>query len=103
MAASGKLDQSLDDILKTERRTGGLKVGRGRGGRRGGTRNTAAAVAPVGGIKKNAKQAKSTAAIPTGPAIVSSKVQISNLVSISAAILSTYAMPNCRAAHRSSC
>lgn len=77
---SGKLDQSLDDILKTSRRSA-TKGGRGRGGRRvSRPGKPTAAVAPVGGIKKTAKQAK---AVPTGPSgRGESKIQLSNLVSI---------------------
>jgi THO complex subunit 4 len=78
---SGKLDQSLDEILSTQ------KSVRGRGPRRGRrvpqAGRTAAVPAPVGGIKKNAKQAKGAVkAIPTGPAGGSgeSKIQVSNLV-----------------------
>jgi len=66
---SGKLDKSLDEIISTQRKTSV----RGRGGRRNTTRrvgagNTATA-APVGGIKKNPRQARGAAkAVPTGPA-----------------------------------
>ena len=79
---SGKLDQSLDDILSSRPR--------GRGGRRGGRRVPTAASkvstrAPVGGIQKNTKTAKSTAkaAAPNGPAAGTgdSKIIVSNLVS----------------------
>ncbi|KUJ23204.1 uncharacterized protein LY89DRAFT_703801 [Mollisia scopiformis] len=63
---SGKLDKSLDEIISTQRRSSV----RGRGTRR--TRRPGAskpvAVAPVGGIKKNPRQAKGAAkAVPTGP------------------------------------
>ena len=47
---SGSLDQSLDDIIKSRRATGG----RGGRGRKVTTRATNGAVAaPVGGVKKN--------------------------------------------------
>lgn len=49
---SGKLGQSLDEILKDQRAT----RGRGRPARRGGKPATKAA-APAGGIKKNTKPA----------------------------------------------
>ena len=81
---SGKLDQSLDDILKTSRRSA-PKGARGRGGRRvGHPGRPAAAAAPVGGVKKTVKQAKGTGkAVPTGPSgSGESKIQVSNLVSI---------------------
>jgi THO complex subunit 4 len=78
---SGKLDQSLDEILSTQRRAG-------RGGRRGNRRahqagKLAAAATPVGGVKKHVKPAKGAAkAIPTGPSAASgeSKVIVSNMV-----------------------
>lgn len=79
---SGKLDQSLDEILSTQKSVRG-----GRGPRRGrrapqAGRATAVVAAPVGGVKKNAKQAKGAVkAIPTGPAGGNgeSKIQVSNL------------------------
>jgi THO complex subunit 4 len=78
---SGKLDQSLDEILSTRR-----------GGPRRGTRNrvTSAAkahtatAAPVGGVKKTTKSTKvATKGVPTGPAGASgeSKIIVSGLVS----------------------
>ena len=78
---SSKLDQSLEDILSTRRKTAGR---RGRGRRvPNGTRVTTAA--PSGGIQKSAKGAKATtkAAVPSGPAAGSgdSKIIVSNLVS----------------------
>lgn len=77
--STGKLDQSLDDILKT-RRTSGR---RGRGTRRSGAGRPTASEAPVGGVHKATKQTKQTKSIPTGPAAGSSgesKILISNLV-----------------------
>lgn len=81
---SGKLDQSLDEIVSTHRR------GAGRGGRgaRRSTRPTrsaaapAAPAAPVGGVKKHTK-ARGGAKVPTGPSAGArgdSKILISNLV-----------------------
>ncbi|KAG0645922.1 RNA-annealing mlo3 [Hyphodiscus hymeniophilus] len=77
---SGKLDQSLDDILKTSRRST-PKGARGRGGRRVGRGGRAAVAAPVGGVKKTTKPAKGSAlTVPTGPSgRGESKVQVSNL------------------------
>lgn len=79
---SGKLDQSLDEILSTRRKTAGR---RGRGVRRAGAGTKAAAAAPVGGIQKNvrvAKTAPAKSAVPSGPAAGNgeSKIIVSNLV-----------------------
>ena len=79
---SGKLDQSLDEILSTRRKTAGR---RGRGGRRAGPATKATTAAPVGGIQKNtrgAKAATAKGAVPSGPAAGSgdSKIIVSNLV-----------------------
>lgn len=80
---SGKLDQSLDDILSSRPRGG-------RGGRRGSRRAPTAGTkvstrAPVGGIQKSTKTAKGSAkaAAPNGPAAGTgdSKIIVSNLVS----------------------
>ena len=63
---SGRLDKSLDEIITSQR-------GSGRGRTRRTTRRTGpagktATVAPVGGIKKNAKSARGPVkSIPTGP------------------------------------
>lgn len=79
---SGKLDQSLDDILSSRPRGG-------RGGRRGGRRAPTAATrastrAPAGGVQKSTKATKGTAkaAAPNGPAAGTgdSKIIVSNLV-----------------------
>jgi THO complex subunit 4 len=80
---SGKLDQSLDEILSTQK--GSV---RGRGPRRGrrvaqAGRTTAVVAAPVGGVKKSAKQPKGAVkSVPTGPSGGSgdSRIQVSNLV-----------------------
>jgi THO complex subunit 4 len=77
--STGKLDQSLDDILKTRRQSSR----RGRGSRRPGAGRPAATEAPVGGVQKTTKQAKQAKAVPTGPASGAtgeSKIMISNLV-----------------------
>jgi len=75
---SGKLDQSLDDILKDRRSSG-----RGRGRRTGPARKVNVPTpAPVGGVKKTVRNAKAAgkAAIPTGPSgSGESKIIVSNL------------------------
>jgi hypothetical protein len=76
--SSGKLDQTLDEILSTQRQA----AGRRRSVRR--STRTAAKQAPVGGIQKNTKPARNAAKqVPTkatGP-IGESKIIVSNLVS----------------------
>ena len=78
---SGKLDQSLDEILSTRRKTAGR---RGRGGRRLGTGTKATTAAPAGGVQKNTRGAKAApkSAVPSGPAAGNgeSKIIVSNLV-----------------------
>lgn len=73
---SGKLDQSLDDILKTNRATK-------RGRRVKPTKtNATTATAPAGGIKKSTKAAKNAKVTPgSGPGPRESKIQVSGLVS----------------------
>lgn len=76
---SGKLDKSLDDILKGHRQT----KGRGRRAPKPGKPNGAIA-APVGGIKKATRVVRTAVkgAAPTGPsANGESKIIVSNLVS----------------------
>jgi THO complex subunit 4 len=78
---SGKLDQSLDEILSTQRRGSGVGR-RGRGRRAPQAGKTAAVAAPVGGIKKNTRGPKGTGrAVPTGPSsgAIDSKIVVSNL------------------------
>lgn len=79
---SGKLDKSLDEILTTSRSNGPRRTGRV-GARRSGP--TAAAVAPVGGVKKNARTGRAAAKpIPTGPSGSGGgegKIQVSGFVS----------------------
>lgn len=77
---SGKLDQSLDEIVSTQRKAGGRRGGRNTTRRASGRTTT---VAPVGGVQKNskkpqtaAKQAPAKAAAGPGD----SKVVVSNLV-----------------------
>jgi len=53
---SGKLDQSLDDIVKTRRQTT-RRSGRGRGGT-GGVKAAISSAAPAGGVSKGARNAK---------------------------------------------
>lgn len=77
---SGKLDQSLDEILSTQRRAaGGRRPNQRRSARR------AVTAAPVGGVQKTSKQPRAAAAkqIPAKAAGVhgESKVVVSNLVS----------------------
>ena len=79
---SGKLDQSLDEILSTRRKFAGRG---GRGGRRVGNGTKTAVAAPVGGIRKNTrgtKTAPAKSAAPSGPAAGNgeSKIIVSNLV-----------------------
>ena len=81
---SGKLDQSLEEILSARKQT----ARRGRGGRGRGRRapasSRATVAAPAGGVQKNRNTkgpAKATA--PSGPSAGSgdSKIIVSNLVS----------------------
>ena len=79
---SGKLDQSLDEILSTRRKTAGR---RGRGGRRTGNATKATTAPPVGGIQKSTRATKTVPAksvVPSGPSAGSgeSKIIVSNLV-----------------------
>jgi len=53
---SGKLDQSLDDIVKTRRQTT-RRPGRGRGASNG-TRAATSTAAPAAGVSKGARNAK---------------------------------------------
>lgn len=76
---SGKLDQSLDEILSTQRKSAG---------HRRSTRKPArtATAAPAGGVHKNTKPARGNAARPASARgaknIGESKIIVSNLVSI---------------------
>lgn len=79
--SAGKLDRSLDEILK-DRRANARRPRRARPAN--GAKAAAPAAAPVGGVKKTTKPTKSAgkAAIPTGPSSGSgeSKIIVSNLV-----------------------
>ena len=79
---SGKLDQSLDDILSTRRKT----VGRRGRGRRVPTGNRVTTAAPAGGIQKSTRGTKGAAkaGAPKGPAAGNgdTKIIVSNLVSV---------------------
>jgi len=79
---SGKLDQSLDEIMKD---TTAPRQARGRGRPRKAAVKVTAAVAPTGGVAKKTRAAKVTrvAATPAVPAPTSgeSKIIVSNLVS----------------------
>lgn len=78
---SGKLDQSLDDIMKDTKPTGGRRFrGKPRPTRRAATQAKAAIAAPTGGVRKNVKAAKtSNVATLTAPATGDSKIIVSNL------------------------
>jgi THO complex subunit 4 len=87
---SGKLDQSLDEILSTQRRAAGR--------RRGTQRRSVgrpAATAPVGGVQKTSKQPRNAAAKQTPAKNAGSngesKVVVSNLVSDAFPDLGQYA------------
>lgn len=78
--SANKLDKSLDEILSTQRRTSGRKVGSARrstGGR-------PATTAPVGGVHKNPRSTRNAAAkpAPSKPASApgTSKIVVSNMV-----------------------
>ncbi|KAK1481274.1 RNA recognition domain-containing protein [Colletotrichum cuscutae] len=78
---SGKLDQSLDEILSTQRRSAG---GPGRRSQRRSTGGRPAAAAPVGGVQKTSRPARGAAANKPNAAKPAqgsgdSKVIVSNL------------------------
>lgn len=78
---SGKLDQSLDEILSTQRHTVG---GRRRSQRR--TSGRPVTIAPIGGVQKTLRQPRGAAATKQAPTKATgvhgeSKVVVSNLVS----------------------
>ena len=79
---SGKLDQSLDEILNTRRE--GARRARGRGGRRAPNLARKSIAAPVDGVKKNTRAAKPAAkpSVPNGPVAGhgESKIIVNNLV-----------------------
>ena len=78
---SGKLDQSLDEILSTRRKN---TARRGRG-RRAPNAARVTSAAPAGGIQKSTKGKASAKAAPAAssvPAIGDSKIIVSNLVSL---------------------
>ncbi len=78
-----RLDKSLDEIIGTQRRSA-VRGGRCRRVRRATQTGKPAPIAPVGGIKKNPKQAKGAVkAVPTGPSSGSGegKIIVSGLVS----------------------
>lgn len=77
---SGKLDQSLDDILSTQRKSGAGRRGRGRRAATAAGRVTKAA--PAGGIQKNTKGASKASALKVPQASSGdTKIIVSNLVS----------------------
>lgn len=79
---SGKLDQSLDEILSARRPT--ARRGRPRRVAAGTKTNGVAATAPVGGVKKATRPtrtgAKTTAQNGPAPGSGESKIIVSNLV-----------------------
>ena len=78
---SGKLDQSLDEILSTRRKN---SARRGRG-RRAPTAARVTSAAPAGGIRKNTKakaSAKAPSAASNVPTVGDSKIIVSGLVSL---------------------
>ena len=85
MSGQGKLDQSLDEIMKDTKPT---RAGRGRGPRRAAAVKAAAATAaPAGGVAKKTKAPRGPkAAAPAAAAIPTtgeSKIIVSGLVSFS--------------------
>ncbi len=101
---SGKLDQSLDEILSTQRRNAGQR----RPVRRS-TGHPAAKPAPVGGIRKTAKPTRNSAVKPggakTGGVIGESKVVVSNLVRTSPPLRAplpdeSFQITNCQTSRR---
>ena len=85
---SGKLDQSLDEILSTRRQSARRGGGRGRRVPNTTRPNATTFATTVGGVKKNTKLAKggNKGVVPSGPAGVSgdSKIIVSNLVCLAA-------------------
>lgn len=80
MSSGDKMELSLDEILKSSKKSGG----RGRGGRRNNPGRPAASGAPVGGVAKNTRQNKPAKANPAAPAPAlggETKIMVSNLVS----------------------
>lgn len=84
--SADKLNQSLDDILKSNKTRRSTRPTRGARRVVNGAK-TAAPAAPVGGVKKNSRAPKpvAKAAVPTGPSAGSadSKIIVSNLVRFS--------------------
>jgi THO complex subunit 4 len=76
---SGKLDQSLDEILTSQRKN---QQGRRRSQRRPAGANRPATTAPAGGIQKNSKPARgANKPTPKGSGLTGeSKIVVSNLV-----------------------
>lgn len=80
---SGKLDQSLDQIMKDAKPTGGRRGRTGRlPARKAAVKSktaTTAVIAPSGGVQKKTKAAKPTKAAATVPMTGESKISVSNL------------------------
>lgn len=84
MSGQGKLDQSLDEIMKDAPK--GARAGRGRGPRRAAAVKAAAATAaPAGGVAKKTRAPKgpkvAAAVAPAVPKTGDSKIIVSGLVS----------------------
>lgn len=94
---SGKLNQSLEEILKDKRSSATSATRGGRGGRpRRGAKPTQVA-APAGGIKKNIKPARGAVKQPPARGAKGSRgsmIQIGNLVSITSAPLCSILVAN---------
>lgn len=84
MSGQGKLDQSLDEIMKDTKPT---RAGRGRGPRRAAAVKAAAATAaPAGGVAKKTRAPrgpKAVAPVAAVPTTGESKIIVSGLVSCS--------------------
>ena len=78
---SGKLDQSLDQIMKDTKPAGGRHGRQARPRRRAAVKAKTAIAAPTGGVKKNIKAApaKSNASVLTASTTGDSKIIVSNL------------------------
>lgn len=79
---SGKLNQSLEEILK-DKRSSGPRTGRGGRPRRGAKATTTKVAAPAGGIKKNTRPTRNAAKQAPAKGAKGSRgsvIQIGNLV-----------------------
>lgn len=80
---SGKLDQSLDQIMKDTKPSGGRGRNKGRPARNAANKAKAAVAAPTGGVQKTTRVRKDpVVAVSTRPAVPQSgesKIIVSNL------------------------